>query len=182
MASILTDVPDQDRPRLSFDPIERAGELWEQHFGDSTAMRLATSVMRVQQLLLGALDAALKPYELTFSRYEVLVLLRFSRAGYVPLSKIGERLMVHPTSVTNLVDRLDAQGYVTRQPDATDRRRVLASLTTIGSDVVERATTDLMQLEFAVAGVDPKEQEAAYELLRSMRLGAADFPPRTSDD
>ena len=74
MASTLTDCQTA-AGRLPFDPIQRAGELWEQHFGDAAAMRLATSVMRVQPVLLGALDAALKPYELTFARYEVLVLL-----------------------------------------------------------------------------------------------------------
>ena len=93
---------------LDFDPIERAGELWEERIGDDSAMRLATSIMRVQQLVLASLDAAVKPFGITFARYEVLVLLSFSRSGSLPLSKVGERLMVHPTSVTNLVDRLEA--------------------------------------------------------------------------
>ena len=40
----------------------------------------------------------LRPYGITFSRYEALVLLTFSRRGSLPLSKIGERLQVHATS------------------------------------------------------------------------------------
>jgi len=75
-------------------------------------MRAATSIMRAHQLLLARLDGILKPHGLTFARYEALVLLRFSRRGSLPLSVIGERLMVHPTSVTNIVDRLTAQGLV----------------------------------------------------------------------
>ncbi len=163
-------------PRLPFDPIERAGELWEEHFGDATSMRLATSVMRVQQLMLGALDQALRPFELTFARYEVLVLLTFSRTGSLPLSRIGERLMVHPTSVTNLIDRLEAQGLVRRTADDSDRRRTLASLTPIGEKVVAEATAALTAIDFAVAGLGDAEQRQAYELLRAMRLGAGDFP------
>ena len=39
----MTSTPQQ--PRLAFDPLERAGELWEERIGDATAMRLATSIM-----------------------------------------------------------------------------------------------------------------------------------------
>src|SRR3982750_470166 len=79
-------VPRMVRPLgLPFDPIERAGELWEQRFGPASAMRAATSVFRVQQILLARFDEVLKPHELTFARYEVLVLLTFSRTGRVPL-------------------------------------------------------------------------------------------------
>ena len=159
--------------RLAFDPIERAGELWGERIGDATAMRLATSIMRVQQLVLAALDAAVKPFGITFARYEVLVLLSFSRTGSLPLSKVGERLMVYPTSVTNLIDRLESQSLVVRTVDAADRRRILASLTSQGRRVLKRATTALTDIEFAVGSLDAADQERAYHLLRSLR--SADF-------
>jgi DNA-binding MarR family transcriptional regulator len=158
---------------LAFDPIERAGELWGERIGDDVAMRLATSIMRVQQLVLAALDAAVKPFGITFARYEVLVLLSFSQSGSLPLSKVGERLMVHPTSVTNLVDRLDAQGLVERTVDTADRRRILASLTPAGRRVLKRATAALTEIDFAVGSLQAADQEKAYELLRALR--SADF-------
>lgn len=154
---------------LAFDPIERAGELWGERIGDAKAMRLATSIMRVQQMVLAALDAAVKPFGITFARYEVLVLLSFSRSGSLPLSKVGERLMVHPTSVTNLIDRLEAQGFVTRTIDVADRRRVLASLTPEGKRVLKRATRALNDIDFAVGTLEASDQESAYELLRALR-------------
>lgn len=163
-------------PVLPFDPIDRAAELWTRHFGDATAMQLVTSVMRVQQLLLARIDLALKPFGITFARYEVLVLLTFSRTGRLPLSRIGERLMVHPTSVTNAIDRLEAQRLVRRVADVDDRRRTLAELTEAGRTVVTGATRALLDIDFAVAGLDPAEQEQAYRLLRSMRAAAGDFP------
>ncbi|MGH3456982.1 MarR family winged helix-turn-helix transcriptional regulator [Aeromicrobium sp.] len=158
---------------LDFDPIERAGELWGERIGDATAMRLATSIMRVQQMVLAALDTAVKPFGITFARYEVLVLLSFSRSGALPLSKVGERLMVHPTSVTNLIDRLEAQGLVTRTTDVADRRRILASLTAEGKRVLKQATAALNDIDFAVGTLDASDQEKAYDLLRSLR--SADF-------
>jgi len=80
---------------LPFDPIARAAQTWEERFGRSDAMAAVTSVMRAQQILLAELDALLRPYGLTFARYEALVLLSFSRKGALPMRVIGERLMVH---------------------------------------------------------------------------------------
>jgi DNA-binding MarR family transcriptional regulator len=159
---------------LPFDPIERAGELWERHFGPASAMRAATSVFRVQQILLARFDEALKPYELTFARYEVLVLLTFSRTGRLPLKVIGSRLMVHPTSVTNAIDRLVAAGYVDRRPNPADGRGVLAGITDAGRAVVEKATKDLTALDFGLGDLPESEQEELFDLLKRVRLGAGD--------
>src|ERR1700712_2704317 len=117
---------------LPFDPIEPAGKAWEQDFGPASAMPAATAAFPVQQILLARFDEVLRPHELTFARYEVLVLLTFSRAGQLPLKVIGSRLMVHPTSVTNAIDRLVAAGYVDRRPNPNDGRGVLAGITTAG--------------------------------------------------
>ncbi len=154
---------------LDFDPLERAGELWSEHVGDPTAMQLATSIMRVQQILGQRLDATLKPHGITFARFEVLRLISFSREGRLSLSKIGERLMVHPTSVTNAIDRLVAQGLVVRETDPTDRRRTFALLTDEGRSVLDAATADLMAADFAIVGLDAEQQRDAYELLRLLR-------------
>src|SRR5215212_95079 len=122
----------------------------ELRFDPAASMRAATSVFRVQQILLARFDEALKPHELTFARYEVLVLLTFSRRGELPLKVIGSRLMVHPTSVTNAIDRLVAAGCVARRPNPADGRGVLASITDDGRRVVERATAELTGLDFGL--------------------------------
>jgi DNA-binding MarR family transcriptional regulator len=161
------------RERLDFDPIERAGLLWEKHVGEASAMRLATSVMRVQQLLGAEFDRVLKPFGITFARYEVLRLLSFSREGRLPLSIIGERLMVHPTSVTNAIDRLVASGLVERTPDDQDRRRVFASLTSDGKRVLKQGTKALTDIEFGLGALTTAERDQIFRALRTIR--AADF-------
>jgi DNA-binding MarR family transcriptional regulator len=159
---------------LPFDPIERAGESWEQHFGPASAMRAATSIFRVQQILLARFDEALRPHELTFARYEVLVLLTFSRTGKLPLKVIGSRLMVHPTSVTNAIDRLVAAGYVERLPNPEDGRGVLAGITASGRSVVETATGALTGLDFGLGDLPEAERQELFDLLKRVRLGAGD--------
>jgi DNA-binding MarR family transcriptional regulator len=160
---------------LPFDPIERAASIWTRRFGESPAMAAVTSIMRAQQILLGALDGLLRPYELTFARYEALVLLSFSRTGQLPLRVVGERLMVHPTSVTNTIDRLELQGFVVRQPNPADGRGRLATITPAGRAVVELATRDLMAAEFGLHGYTDTELGQVFELFRGLRLTAGDF-------
>jgi DNA-binding MarR family transcriptional regulator len=159
---------------LPFDPIERAGQTWEERFGPASAMRAATSVFRVQQILLARFDEVLKPHGLTFARYEVLVLLTFSRTGELPLKVIGSRLMVHPTSVTNAIDRLVAAGYVDRRPNPSDGRGVLAAITGDGRRVVERATAELTALDFGLGELSEDDRAALFDVLKRVRLGAGD--------
>ena len=159
---------------LPFDPIERAAQTWEERFGPAAAMRAATSVFRVQQILLGRFDEALRPHRLTFARYEVLVLLTFSREGRLPLKVIGSRLMVHPTSVTNAIERLVAAGYVERHPNPADGRGVLAAITEAGRDVVPAATAALTGLDFGLADLPDADLDILFEVLKKVRLGAGD--------
>lgn len=162
-------------PHLPFDPIDRAGELWEQNFGDAESMRVATSIMRVQQLLIGEFDALVGRHGLTFARYEALVLLAFSSAGELPMSKIGERLMVHPTSATNIVQRLEHQHLVARRPNPRDGRGTLAAITPAGRDVMEAATADLVRGGFGMQMLTRAEHEQLFALLRKVRVARADF-------
>jgi DNA-binding MarR family transcriptional regulator len=162
---------------LPFDPIARAAEIWSARFGPSAAMAAVTSIMRAQQILLAELDAILRPYGLTFARYEALVLLSFSRAGTLPLGVIGERLMVHPTSATNIIDRLERQGLVARRPNPRDGRSRLAEITESGRVAVEGATVDLQAAGFGLPDYDPERLREIFTLLRGLRVAAGDFTP-----
>lgn len=160
---------------LAFDPIERAASIWRDRFGPADAMAAATSVMRVQQLLLAEFDRICKPYGVTFARYEALVLLSFSRTGALPMTKIGERLMVHPTSVTNTIQRLEAAGFVIREPNPRDGRGTLARITELGADIVDKITKELMDAEFGLATLDADGRAQLFDVLREVRLAAGDF-------
>jgi len=138
-------------------------------------MRAVTSIMRAQQVLLAGLDAVLKPFGLTFSRYEALILLTFSSAGSLPLSKVGERLQVHATSVTNVVDRLEASGFVKRVPNPSDGRGTLAVITDSGREVADAATQELHKTQFGLQDLQAPDLEALFRILRELRIGAGDF-------
>ena len=160
---------------LPFDPIDEAARQWGRRWDAVPAMHAVTSLMRVQQLVLARLDAILKPHGLTFARYEALVLLVFSSRGALPLGKMGERLQVHPTSITSIIARLVDSGHVVRKPHPDDGRAVLAEITDSGRAVVEAATADLVSSGFALETMTDDQLRQLSELLRPVRHAAGDF-------
>jgi DNA-binding MarR family transcriptional regulator len=162
---------------LDFDPIEEARRQWNEHGWQEAAdgMALITSVIRAQQIYLARIDAELRPLNLTFARFEVLTLLSFTRSGSLPMSKIGARLQVHPTSVTSSVDRLEDEGLVRRRAHATDRRTTLVEILPAGRRALKKATAALNNHVFASPGVSKKETEAMFKLLKSLRASEGDF-------
>jgi DNA-binding MarR family transcriptional regulator len=160
---------------LPFDPIDEAARQWGRRWDAVPAMHAVTSLMRVQQLVIARLDAILKPHGLTFARYEALVLLVFSSRGSLPLGKMGERLQVHPTSVTSIVHRLESSGLVVRRPHPEDGRAVLAEITDTGRSLVEQATRDLVGADFGLGVLADRDLRELSELLRPIRQAAGDF-------
>ncbi|HET9692578.1 MAG TPA: MarR family transcriptional regulator [Acidimicrobiales bacterium] len=163
---------------LPFDPIAEARRQWVGHGWGHAAdgMVAVTSIIRVQQILMQRIESALRPLGLTFARYEVLMVLAFSQRGSLPLNKVGARLQVHPTSVTNAVDRLEADGLIARQPHATDRRTTLAVLLPAGRALAERATDTVNDI-FAGPLLDGPGMPGLVEALTDLRARAGDFGP-----
>ena len=138
-------------------------------------MAAATSIMRAQQVVLAAVDGALRPFGLTFARYEGLVLLLYSRRGVLPLGKMGPRLMIHPTSVTNIIDRLEQQGLVRRLPHPTDGRTTLAEITDEGRRLAKRATRAVNEAAFGLGGLSQSDLRQLMSIITKLRLEAGDF-------
>ena len=166
-----------DSHPLPDDPIELARSNWEQHgWGESAdGMALVTSIMRVQQVFLARVEAVLRPYGLTFARYEVLRLLGFSRRGSMPVGKIGERLQVHPASVTNAVQRLEADGLVERSANPNDGRSVIAAITPTGRTLVDECTDRLNAEVFSIVPIPESQQQRTFQALKNVRKAFGDF-------
>ena len=164
-------------PPLPFDPIAEAARLWRGHGWDEAAdgMAVVTSLMRAQAIVLGWVDDVLRPLNLTFARYELLMLLSFTREGYLPMNKTGARLQVHPTSVTNAANRLEAAGLVRRRPDPADGRGVLVEITDAGRAVAATATASLNEQVFSRPDLTTTGMLATVASLRNLRQAAGDF-------
>ena len=160
-----------------FDPIAEAHRQWSTRWpAHADHMAAVTSVMRVQQILLARIEDTLQPYGLTFAAYEALQLLAFTRSGSMPMGKMGERLMVHPASVTNAIRKLEQRGFVQRHMSPDDRRVVLATVTRQGRTIAHHATTALNQTNFGLQSLSRDETAHLTDVLRDVRIGVGDIP------
>ena len=159
------------------DPIAAARANWVRAGWADVAdgMVAVTSVMRAHQILLARVETALRPYGLSFSRFELLRLLAFSRTGALPITKASDRLQVHVTSVTHAIRRLESDGLVTRIPHPTDGRTTLVQITARGRSTVEDATVTLNREVFADIGMPEDQARGLVEAIETLRRNADDF-------
>jgi DNA-binding MarR family transcriptional regulator len=161
---------------LDFDPIAEARRNWRANsWGAVDAMAAATSITRAHQILLGRINEALAPLDLSFSRFEALALLSFTRTGELPLGKMGDRLQVHPASITNTIDRLERDGLVERRRHPTDRRTTLARITDAGRRGAEEGAARLAEIEFGLAELPKGALRRLADDITDLRRRAGDF-------
>jgi DNA-binding MarR family transcriptional regulator len=151
---------------------------WAERYPESgssgaSGFRALTSLVRSYGVVIRAVDEVLRPLELTLSRYEVLLLLSFTRGASLPIMRLRELLMIHGSSVTYLVDRLEQAGWVARHPDPSDRRVSLVEITDSGLEVVDRASALLDANDFGLFGVIEDDRlELFSDLLAELRQEA----------
>ena len=105
--------------------------------------------------------------EVGLSLAKLAALHRLSEAGEsLPLGQLADRLSCVKSNVTQLVDRLEADGLVNRTSDPNDRRSRLAILTESGRAAYTKGSEIQMQTERELFGVlTPDESEKLHELL-----------------
>jgi DNA-binding MarR family transcriptional regulator len=169
---------------LPFDPVAETRRQWTAAGWAEAADGVAVvgSVMRVQKLFIVQSDRTLKPFGLTYARYEILMLLHFSRTGSLTLGRLRSRLQVQPGAITNSVDRLEADALLNRVPHPSDNRTTLAVLTPKGRKLAKRATIRLNEVLYENLGIDQETSRTLFSMLREIRLNADDFLDPTKVD
>ncbi|WP_340539636.1 MarR family winged helix-turn-helix transcriptional regulator [Nocardioides sp. GXZ039] len=159
------------------DPIAEARRQWLAHGWDDAAdgMAAVTSVMRAQQLMLTRIDTLLRPFGLTFARFELLRLLSFASEQEMTMLRAGHRLQVHPTSLTSLARRLVDDGLVERKSNPDDGRSAILKLTSQGLELVEEATAVLNAEVFEHVGLTADDIATLVEVLGRYRQDQGDF-------
>src|SRR3954454_18036455 len=93
--------------------------------------------------LVARLDAELeRDHGLPLTSYEVLMYLADSGKGKLRMGELADRLLLSRSGITRLVDRLERQGLVERQPCEDDGRGYYAVLTERGRDTLRVARPD----------------------------------------
>jgi DNA-binding MarR family transcriptional regulator len=111
--------------------------------------------------------------ELGLSGAKLAALQALSEAGEpLQLTQLAARLSCVKSNITQLVDRLEADGLVARQPDPSDRRTRLAALTPAGRKAAKEGMRIMDAKEHEVLNrLSPDEAHQLHALLD--KIGSA---------
>lgn len=167
-----------------FDVVDASRRVWTQRWDESAASGNAvfTAILRTHQMLMHGVEVVMKAHGLTFTRYQVLAWLAAEPDTARALSWISTVLRLPPATVTNLIDRLEADGLVRRVPHPTDARTTLAELTERGRTVAHEATVDLNEDVYRPLALDDAEREDLIEVLGRLRARGGEFDPDRSPE
>jgi DNA-binding MarR family transcriptional regulator len=127
------------------------------------------AVLHASSVLEGRVETRLADVGLSLAK--LAALRRLTEAGEsLPLGQLAERLACVKSNVTQLVDRLEADGLVSRTGDPNDRRSRLAVLTDAGREAHAKGMEIQIQAERELFGVlTPTESETLDALLRKLQ-------------
>lgn len=157
------------------DSIEWCRRRWVDSTGPSPDLFAAMgAVLRLEQLVGGTLDRLLRDCSLNRTGYLLLVTLHLKSDKTLTMGQLSKRLLLHPTTVSLVVDKLQTRELVIRSPHPTDRRTILATLTDEGASALATVSESLSEVNFGLEGVDPRMAITLTEIIRQVRQDMGD--------
>jgi DNA-binding MarR family transcriptional regulator len=133
--------------------------------GGSTPSGLLPLLLRAGTAVADRLEERLEPWSLSLAKLRALEQLAAAPDG-LPLGQLADRLCCVKSNVTQLVDRLEADGFVQRFPRQSDRRCVVARITERGREHFVSASTARDQAEREVLGrLDEGDRQRLMHIL-----------------
>ena len=128
------------------------------------------SIARTAAILEHAGAAALRPFNLTITQYNVLRILRGAGHDGLCRNEVGDRLVTKVPDVTRLLDRMEAAGLIVRERSGTDRRVVATRVTDKGLTLLERIDRELPAIHAGQIGhVAQKRLRELISILEEVR-------------
>jgi DNA-binding MarR family transcriptional regulator len=155
-------------------PTSYMREAYLRRFPQAAAQRLETvfTLRSVSQQINNVLNEWLEGTAGSPSRFQALALLWAAGDRYVPHQEIIAALQVKRATVSALMFSLEQEGLVQSIGDEKDRRRLLATLTDKGKNIIAGALElNAQRLEKVLVDISPDELQLLQSLLRRMRDG-----------
>lgn len=138
--------------------------------GDHEGLRLWLRLLTCTSLIEATIRAELRAeFEVTLPRFDLMAQLYRHPSG-LKMGELSQRLMVTGGNVTGIADQLEAEGLVTREADAQDRRAVLIALTAAGRrSFAKMAARHEEWVAGLLDGLTPSEQHELHRLLGRLK-------------
>ena len=160
------------RPRPRSSAVQR--EIRQATPFRSTAQEATIALLRTASIVSRALARVVEPSGLSLAQYNALRIIRGAGAGGIATLAIRERMIEEGTTITRLLDKLEAAGLIRRERTVPDRRQVLCFATDAGRQVLGTLDSRVNAAdEEAVASLSESEIERFIELLDAVRQANA---------
>lgn len=126
------------------------------------------SLALIYNVVTDAMTAYLKEYGLTPGKFNILIAIKH-QGGENGISQVdvSKRLIVTPSNMTKLIDKLEKEGLVTRSPLEGDRRVNIMKVTAKGSRLLDSVWEGYnAKLKNLISGLEITKQKAVAGLLR----------------
>ena len=139
---------------------------------DHTALKLWLRLLTCTNLIEGSVRRGLRSdFASTLPRFDLLAQLERHPQG-LKMSELSQRLMVTGGNVTALADQLEAEGWITREPVADDRRATRLLLSPSGRErFAEMAAGHERRVVSLFDALSRSEQLQLHALLGKLKPG-----------
>jgi len=155
--------------RISADVID---ELQQSRPFRSESQEATIALLRTASVIGRRMSRVIEPYGLSLSQYNVLRILRGAGEDGLPTLGIRNRMIEEGSTVTRLLDKLEATGLVTRDRNRPDRRQVQCWITEAGRALLTTLDPLIDAADAATfAMLDSSSRRQFIETLAKVRVG-----------
>ena len=141
----------------------------------SLQQEASVALLRTASVVARAFARLVEPSGLSWPQYNALRIVRGAGSGGIPTLAIRERMIDEGTTITRLLDKLEAAGLIRRERSLPDRRQVLCFVTPAGRRLLDGLDPKVDALdEEVVAGISQARLETFLGLLDEIRRANAE--------
>ena len=141
-------------------------------------MQVMRQIQRAGMMADALITRVARRYRLSHVALNALAVIE-SAGGPVPAGQVSSEMHISTATMTSVLDTLERNGYIVRQPDPADRRRVLVDITPAAQAVLDQVLPAVQQL--VTATLSPLDDQTLYTLLQAL-AAASDALESAPDD
>jgi DNA-binding MarR family transcriptional regulator len=155
-------------------PLGVRGEIRQGKPFRSRRQEGAIALLRTASVVGRAIARVIEPHRLSLAQYNALRIVRGAGTGGVPTLAIRDRMIEEGTTITRILDRLEAASLIRRERSVPDRRQVVCRVTDAGKKLLDKLDPQVDAADEAtMAALSKRDLDQLIALLDTVRAANA---------
>ena len=135
----------------------------------SEVQKAAINLLFTSHWLHTRINSYLKPFGFTHEQFNVMRILKGKHPEKMCVKNIGMRMIEKNSNVPRILDRLEKKGWITRQQSQADRRETETSLTSLGIEMLDKASASVVLNQHSMMKLDETMALELNSILEKIR-------------